>query len=764
MPRNALKRKCPEVINQSMRGAWRWLLMAGLTLLAALALTNFLQTLPVEISLDLDAPADKVAARWPGGESPFGQLADAWSPHFYKVRITAPPGAEGGDGGYQLVVMATIDQATFSDASLWGRASSYFILHGPERPATLELEGWTLGASPFLTFETDPVSEAVEIHSGSEAPELVSLQTQQRGKLRYPIHTHERRYRYTGEVPRKRLDELEITVAGVDRPTVHRVYLNSFVPRLYYAEERPAKPPTAISTEHWNPDWSEGRFPLPADFVLGRAFLPTLVLVWLGLVAALIAVIACARLLIRALKSLWNTTWENRFEGPLPLKVFLGFCLPAFFVWSFFLLVFYPGTMNADSLTQWAEIETFKFTPIHPPIYALCMWLGTFLWDSPATTAFIQVLSASVVVGGAFTLLWKAGVHRAVVITLYAITLMSPRNNTTLISLMKDTPYAIALLGMVVLLAWFLLQPKRPVALRWGAAGLCLGAAAVFRHNGPLVAAALLPLILIFFPRQWRAWLVLCAGFLVVFLGVKHLVYPRITIEAGDGGLHDLTTCHLAILLDRDVPLRSEDYEFLGKVRDLEDRWAYDPRRVASVMQPYEEHYHRAWAKEHGDAYLALYKSLVTRNFLNAAMYLVDRGEFLYVPWQTDVDMETYFLGITRNDLGLWNTQLFLELPDQLRALLAATAKPGLNWLFWRPALPLYIILTACVLLCIRQRNLAWSIVYLPFLLNTGTIALAAISQACRYQFPLTFAAAFLVGLAFLPRAAHTSANKAGPE
>jgi hypothetical protein len=126
--------------------------------------------------------------------------------------------------------------------------------------------------------------------------------------------------------------------------------------------------------------------------------------------------------------------------------------------------------------------------------------------------------------------------------------------------------------------------------------------------------------------------------------------------------------------------------------------------------------------------------------------------------------METYFLGITRNDLGLWNTQLFLELPDQLRALLAATAKPGLNWLFWRPALPLYIILIACVVLCIRQRNLAWSIVYLPFLLNTGTIALAAISQACRYQFPLTFAAAFLVGLAFLPRTSHTSASEAGPE
>ncbi len=752
------------MIYRSMQSASRWLILACLTLLAALALTNVLQSLPVEVSLDLDGSAEDVAAKWPGGESPFEQLADGWSPHHYKVRITAPPGGEGGDGGYQMVVMATIDQATFSDAALWGRASSYFILHGSERPATLELEGWTLGASPFLKFETDPVSEAVEILSGSEAPELVSLQTPQRGKLSYPIHTDGRRYRYTGAVPRKHLDDLEIFVSGIEKPTVHRLYVNSVIPRLYYAGERPAKPPTAINTEHWKPDWSEGRFPLPAAFVLGSAFLLTLTLIWAGLFAGLLALLMIAKLIRSALTALWSTSWENRFEGYFPLKVFLGFCLPAFFVWTFFLLIFYPGTMNADSLTQWAEIQTFKFTPIHPPIYALCMWLGTFLWDSPATTAFFQVLTASVVIGAAFTLLWKAGVHRAVFITLYTITVLSPRNNTTLISLMKDTPYAIALLAMVVLLAWSLLQINRPVAFRWGAAGLCLGAAAVFRHNGPLVAAALLPMIFLFFPRQWRAGLVLCAGFLVVFLGVRHVIYPQITIEAGDGGLHDLTTCHLAILLDRDVPLRSEDYEFLGKVRDLEDRWAYDPRRVASVMQPYEEHYHRAWAREHGADYLTIYKSLVARNFLNAAMYLVERGEFLYVPWQTDVDMETYFLGITRNDLGLWNTQLFLEIPDQLRALLAATARPGLNWLFWRPALPLYIILIACVVLCVRQRNLAWSILYLPFLLNTGTIALAAISQACRYQFPLTFAAAFLVGLAFLPRTPHTSIGKTGPE
>ncbi|MBL7645020.1 MAG: hypothetical protein JNK74_02410 [Candidatus Hydrogenedentes bacterium] len=740
------------MIERNLRGPWPWLLLACITLLAALGLTNFLRAMPVEISLDLDTPAEQVSAHWHGGSSSFEQLADAWSPHHYKVRITAPPGGEGGDGGYQLIVMATIDQVNFSDESLWGKASSYFMLHGAERPATLELEGWNLGATPYLSFETDMASEAVEIQSGDEAPQTVSLQSAERGKLKHPLSTDTRRYRYTGEVPLRHVNEVAIAIAGVDQPTVHRLYVNSLIPRLYFAQGRPAKSPTAINTEHWKPAWSGDRFLLPGAFLLGSTFLPTLVILWAGLFCGFLACLLIARLLWTLLRSLWRSSMENRIEGPLPVRAFLAFCLPAFLVWSFFLLVFYPGTMNADSLTQWSEIPDFKFTAIHPPIYALCMWLGTFLWDSPATTALFQILAASIVVGSAFSLLWKAGVPRAVVLALYAVTVLSPRNNTTLISLMKDTPYAIAMLAMVVLLAWYLVQPGRKALLRWGAAGLCLGAACVFRYNGPLVAAVFIPLVFIYFPRQWRAGLLLTAGYFVVTVGVNHGVYSRISIDTENGGAHDLTTCHLAILLDRDVPIRSEQFEFLSKVRDLEDRWAYDPRRVASVVQPFEELYRRAWAKENSQAYMALYKSLVMRNLLNAAMYQVERGEFLYVPWQTEVDMETYFLGISSNDLGLWNTQLFLELPDQLRALLAATAKPGLNWLFWRPALPLYIILIACIVLCIRQRNLAWSIVYLPFVLNTGTIALAAISQACRYQFPLTFAAAFLVGLACLPR------------
>lgn len=740
-----------------------WLVAFGVSFVTALITSLTLGRLPIEVSVDFESSAGEVTAHWPGGEQQLQELATAFAPHHYTVRVTAPGGeAKSFGGGYQMIAMAEIDRVTYSDESLWARASNYFMLHGATRPATLEIEGWTIGSNPYLSFETDFLSESVEVQSGDEAPQKLLLRSEERGKLRYAIQIDARRYRYTGAVPRNALAELMISASVEMPPSVHRLYVNSFIPRLYFGGAVPAKRAMGLAKGNWTPQWEGSAFSLPRAFILGTHLGATVLFLWVGLFIAFAVILVVARWGNLAFRALWRTPPVTCVEGAIPGKILVAFWLPAFVVWSIFLLVYYPGTMNADSLTQWSEIQTFEFSAIHPPIYAILMWLGTCLWDSPVTTALFQILVASSLVAWAFALLWRAGVHRAIVLVLYAITVFSARNNTTLISLVKDAPYAIAFMGLAVCLACFLIQPGYRVALRWAMAGLCLGIVAVFRHNGPLVAMALLPLLLLYFPRQWRSGLVLLVAFLAVYLGVKHVVYPNISIERSDGGLHDLTTCHLAILLDRDVPLRSEEYAFMSQVRALEDGWAYSPRRLDSTAIPFLDVYHRTWAKEHRGPYFQHYQDIVLRNVLTASMYFLERGEFLYVPWQRNSDMETYFLGISRNDLGLWNSEFFLDLHNQLRALLALTTKPSLSWLFWRPALPLYLVVLACIALCVRQRTIAWSIVYLPFFINTATLALAAVSQAARYQFPLTFAAAFLVGLAFLPRPTQTSAIKAG--
>src|SRR5690606_36990294 len=145
---------------------------------------------------------------------------------------------------------------------------------------------------------------------------------------------------------------------------------------------------------------------------------------------------------------------------------------------------------------------------------------------------------------------------------------------------------------------------------------------------GLYMMAASLPLLALLFYRRWRGVLV-CAAVMIAMMGVARVgVLSRLPMAPSDGGLHDLLTAHLAILVDQDVPMSNETYAFLNQVRDLDDRWAYDERRVAATTLPYlREVYHRAWAKQHAVAFRALYCELVSRNFLVAVRYFWDRSD-----------------------------------------------------------------------------------------------------------------------------------------
>ena len=728
-----------------------WIGFLPIALLAAAGATLAISNAPVEIAIDFEAPAEGAALRWPEGRQALEALDTAYAPHYYRVSVTAP-GGDAHNGGFQLIVMAGIGGLSFSDASQWAHLSTYFMLVGPERPEVLALEGWSIGPNPYLSFESDLMSEPVIVQSGGGPPQTLNLQSKQRGKVVYPIQTEQRLHRYLATVPRHALRHLVIETGNGARPPLHRLYVNSLVPRIYYGGEAPPNRPAGIIQANWAPAWEGGAFALPGAYYLGAHMLFT----FLSFLALSIAVpLVTGFVLIhvfRAFRASWRRTGQDELPGVQPgIRLVASFWAPAFLAWFVFLVAFYPGTMNSDALIQWAESRTFVFTPQHPPVYALIMRAAAWVWDSPFSTALLQVAAGSGVVALAFALLWSAGAHRGVILALYALTVLSPRNNTSIIALLKDTPYAIALLGMAVFLAWICLRPGRTNGRLWACAGLCMGLATVFRHNGPLVAAAMLPLLLFYFPRDWRGWLASTVITALIFIAITRVLYGAITIERGDGGLHDLTTSHLAILLDRDVPLHGEEYAFLEKVRDLEDRWAYHPRRADSTAVPFLHCYHRGWAREHGAPYFHLYRRIVARNILNASLYFIERGEFLYVPWERNEYMEKYFLGISTNTMGLFGFDLFLELPGHLRAALAWTSGPRLSGLFWRPALPLYLVLAACITLCIRRRSISWSIVYLPFFINTATIALAAISQAARYQYPLALASGFLIALAFLP-------------
>jgi hypothetical protein len=59
------------------------------------------------------------------------------------------------------------------------------------------------------------------------------------------------------------------------------------------------------------------------------------------------------------------------------------YALPFFLVSGFMLLVFFPGMMSGDSLTQWKQAHSLVFSDHHPVFHTLTILLASRIWDSP---------------------------------------------------------------------------------------------------------------------------------------------------------------------------------------------------------------------------------------------------------------------------------------------------------------------------------------------------------------------------------------------
>ena len=133
------------------------------------------------------------------------------------------------------------------------------------------------------------------------------------------------------------------------------------------------------------------------------------------------------------------------------------YAAPCLVVWSVSLLAFWPGMMSSDSVDQWGQMLSGQYNDVHPAAHTLTIWLVTRVWLSPAAYALAQIGALAFTFALAMRELALAGVSRRVQMALTALFALSPVNNVMVITLWKDIPYAIALLGLF----WMLLRVWR---------------------------------------------------------------------------------------------------------------------------------------------------------------------------------------------------------------------------------------------------------------------------------------------------------------
>jgi len=691
------------------------------------------------------------------------QIRAEFSPHHYEYDIEVP---EEGGGEVELLIEASPDRLTLEPENAWLNKEIYMVFPGGNLPARAHVEGWHFGPAVDFAFSRDLRSgnviirgEGVEKHLRLFSEDTIKVNSPD--KLKVSIPAGRRLYRYYAQVPRKHLRGLAMRIdapASENPPAVERLYINTFIPGIFYSGMAPPRTPPALVIENWTtPAASEkGVVVLFNGALIESSWTLTSLLMFLIAYPSFYVFVLLVKLMRKEFRRLNNEVASLEAAAPALAPFnrleFSGYWIALFCLWNYFLLNFWPGSMNVDSHDQWLQATQFSFINQHPPFHTLIIWAGRKIWDSPACIAFLQITAMSGMFAWGFSFMRRAGVSRIVVGACFLMTALSLKNAAMAISLLKDTPYAIIMLGFTIAAFYLVIEPRERKKWRmWITAGICMGLMPLFRYNGLIVLLGMLFLFPLFFAgTRWRALTAAICG-LLICLSVTQGLFRLIHIEKEEKLGPLLLLSQTAILIDNDAPFSNDEYKLMSEIRPLSDRWAYSKFRIGGTTEPIAFQWTSDVLIEREDEFRQLYAKLMLRNPLLGAKYFLERGEYLYIPWESS-HMETCILGIGRNENMLASTQFLLDTPDMFKSVLTWSNAPEWNWLFWRPAIPLYICILATALLAYRRKSLLYTLPLSAFMLNTLSLLAAAIAQNARYQFGVTMAAGIVIGLAFLPK------------
>ncbi len=189
---------------------------------------------------------------------------------------------------------------------------------------------------------------------------------------------------------------------------------------------------------------------------------------------------------------------------PSIFSVFFLIHLLVLLIWW---LSFFPGVMSPDSITQWIESSTWTINDTHPYLHTAFIGILRFFWDSPAVVSLVQIVMTAFTTATIFSFFWTNGVPRLLVKCLFVFTLISLPIGIYSVTLWKDIPFSLALVGI----SFFLFRKKYENSLwNWGDIVVLVVLSILviqLRHNG-VIYLLLLPLVVAGYFRKFAvAWI-----------------------------------------------------------------------------------------------------------------------------------------------------------------------------------------------------------------------------------------------------------------
>ena len=438
---------------------------------------------------------------------------------------------------------------------------------------------------------------------------------------------------------------------------------------------------------------------------------------------------------------------KKRFERPSTAAFALGVAtvIPLLVWWA----GWFPGFMSSDSIDQWNQVLTFEFRTAHPIAHTSLMWLVSLMWETPGAVALLQVVAMATLFGFMARRLVQIGVPLSIgVATVWVIALL-PMTGAMTVTIWKDVPFAIAMGWVFTELLLLAIDRSRFWASWWGPGrlGIGLGLMWALRANGKYTVATFLIVIGIV-ERERIRWVFVTAttvGFVGVVIPAILILALPVTdqpIEPAQVFMPDVA----AVVNHAPASLSDRDVALIEAVAPLpvwQDRYACGDSSPLLFDQQFSNTTIRDNPWD--------YRWLVVRSAAGAPMTVLGHrwcaGEYLISPFNRTGTF------VHRPPYDIWpNTIALTRDPVSDRAfavtswLYVEAERSAIEWLTWRPALAMLAGLATFAAIWARRRLRPLRLIGALFVLHLANVFFTSPSHEFRYAFGL-----YLVALASLP-------------
>jgi hypothetical protein len=429
------------------------------------------------------------------------------------------------------------------------------------------------------------------------------------------------------------------------------------------------------------------------------------------------------------------------------------FATPSIVIFGLVLLATWPAQMSPDSVGQWKELSTRQFSNAHPLIHTLLFGGPGKLFGTPAVSSFLQIVLFAFVIGGVITEMVRAGVSRPICYAVSILLPMFPPVHILSTVFWKDIPYTIALVGLLWLLLALLRNPSDRARDTWfvWTMAIVLSLVGTMRHNGLLVSAGMIVVLVLIGWRSWprRLFGIASLGAIVAPVLWTYIVLPGLGVPGIGRHFTGAIPMHaLAHAVQREVITDPETRQRLAAILPLQ-RWK--ELNVCHSLVPLffnnEVHYDRIDA--------TLFKPLLGVIARHPVIMAEHYACITSIVWRlSPLEDSIYTLAPlmiwsdpTTAALGLTYSPRILALNSFLMSeFQLTTTRPIAFTLFWRPALFLFAMLAVGLMVWRQDGAKPTLLIASPVLLNTISQIPLLTAQDFRYQFPVT-----VLGLLIIP-------------